>query len=239
MDIDRIISSQQISRRNLLKRGGLLAGAAIGMPAILAACAPDAPTPPAASTEPTAIDTSNIAGSKIKVGTYGGFFEENFARCTRPSPRSPMSRLNPSRSRPRRYGSCCLSRPSRPAGPPPADVSMLSGVGLQRAINGDILAKYATSDIPTSKNLEDGYVRTDDDGNVTGVGGLSWYITLVSNTDRVKDSPGHVVGLLGPAVEERAGVAPERCQLLLARDHRRDTTSAATTSSRPRRACSR
>ncbi len=80
MDIDRVISSQQISRRNLLKRGGILAGAAIGMPAILAACAPDAPTPPAGSSEPTAIDTSNIAGSKIKVGTYGGFFEENFAK---------------------------------------------------------------------------------------------------------------------------------------------------------------
>ena len=66
---------------------------------------------------------------------------------------------------------------------------MLSGVGLQRAINGDILAKYATSDIPTSENLEEGYIKTDDEGNVIGVGGLSWYITLVSNTDRVKESP--------------------------------------------------
>jgi len=46
VDIDRILSTQEISRRNLLKRGGLLAGAAIGMPTILAACAPDAPTEP-------------------------------------------------------------------------------------------------------------------------------------------------------------------------------------------------
>jgi putative spermidine/putrescine transport system substrate-binding protein len=66
---------------------------------------------------------------------------------------------------------------------------MLSGVGLQRAINGEILATYQTSDIPTSENLAEDYIRTDEDGNVTGVGGLSWYITLVSNTDRVKESP--------------------------------------------------
>ena len=51
------------------------------------------------------------------------------------------------------------------------------------------LATYQTSDIPTSENLAEGYIRTDDDGNVTGVGGLSWYITIVSNTDRVPESP--------------------------------------------------
>jgi putative spermidine/putrescine transport system substrate-binding protein len=189
VDIDRVISSQQISRRNLLKRGGILAGAAIGMPAILAACAPDAPTPPAGSSEPTAIDTSNIAGSKIKVGTYGGFFEENFAKMY-PAFTEEFDVEVESVSQPTSEEWVVLLQQTISAGgAPPADVSMLSGVGLQRAINGDILAKYATSDIPTSKNLEDGYVRTDDDGNVTGVGGLSWYITLVSNTDRVKDSP--------------------------------------------------
>lgn len=189
MDIDRIISSQQISRRNLLKRGGILAGAAIGMPAILAACAPKAATPPAGSTEPTAIDTSNIAGSKIKVGTYGGFFEENFKKMYPAftdefdveveSVAEPTSEVWVTQ----------LQQAIAAGGTPPADVSMLSGVGLQRAINGEILATYQTSDIPESENLAEGYIRTDADGNVTGVGGLSWYITLVSNTDRVKVSP--------------------------------------------------
>jgi putative spermidine/putrescine transport system substrate-binding protein len=45
------------------------------------------------------------------------------------------------------------------------------------------------SDIPTAENLAEGYVRTDDAGNVTGVGAVSWYITLVSNTERVDESP--------------------------------------------------
>jgi putative spermidine/putrescine transport system substrate-binding protein len=184
MDIDRVIS-----RRSLLKRGGVLAGAAVGMPAILAACAPSAPQQPVTGNEPTPIDTSNIEGSTIKVGTYGGFFEENFKKTypafekefgvtveSVPQPTSEVWVVN-------------LQQTIEAGGPPAADVSMLSGVGLQRAINGDILAKYQTTDIPTSKNLSEGYVRTDDDGNVVGVGGLSWYITLVSNTDRVPKSP--------------------------------------------------
>jgi putative spermidine/putrescine transport system substrate-binding protein len=183
MDIDRVIS-----RRSLLKRGGVLAGAAIGMPAILAACAPNNPTPPATGGSPTSIDTSDIAGSKIKVGTYGGFFEENF-RKVYPKFTKEFDVEVESVSQPTsEVWVVNLQQAIQAGGAPPADVSMLSGVGLQRAINGDILATYQTSDIPTSTNLAEGYVRTDDDGNVTGVGGLSWYITLVSNTDRVPDS---------------------------------------------------
>ncbi|MDQ4109422.1 MAG: extracellular solute-binding protein [Actinomycetota bacterium] len=188
MEIDQVIN-ERISRRSLLKRGGILAGAAIGMPAILAACAPDAPAPPSGGTEPTPIDTSNIEGSTIKVGTYGGFFEENF-REMYPAFTEEFGVEVESVSQPTsEVWVTQLQQAIAAGGTPPADVSMLSGVGLQRAINGEILATYKASDIPTSENLAEGYVRTDGDGNVTGVGGLSWYITLVSNTDRVKESP--------------------------------------------------
>jgi len=184
VDIDRVIS-----RRSLLKRGGVLAGAAIGMPAILAACAPDAPTEPAGDASPTPIDTSNIAGSTIKVGTYGGFFEENFRKIY-PKFTKEFDVEVESVSQPTsEVWVVQLQQAISAGGAPPADVSMLSGVGLQRAINGEILATYQTSDIPTSENLAEGYIRTDDAGNVTGVGGLSWYITIVSNTDRVAESP--------------------------------------------------
>ena len=188
MDIDRVISEQAISRRSLLKRGGLLAGAALGMPAILAACAPSAPSEPAASSVTGPIDTSNIAGSKIKVGTYGGFFEENFAKLYPKFTKEFDVEVESVSEPTSEVWVVQLQQAIQAGGAPPADVSMLSGVGLQRAINGDILAKYRTTDIPTSENLAEGYIRTDDDGNVTGVGGLSWYITIVSNTDRVPES---------------------------------------------------
>jgi putative spermidine/putrescine transport system substrate-binding protein len=184
VDIDRAIS-----RRSLLKRGGILAGTAIGMPAILAACAPNQPTQPAGNPEPTAIDTSNIAGSKIKVGTYGGFFEDNFSKMYPAFTEETGVEVESVEESTSEVWVVNLQQAIEAGGPPPTDVSMLSGVGIQRAIKGDILAKYRTSDIPQSENLDEGYVRTDDEGNVTGVGGVSWYITIVSNTDRVKESP--------------------------------------------------
>jgi putative spermidine/putrescine transport system substrate-binding protein len=198
VDIDRILRQQLdsqatggrgISRRDLLKRSGLFAGAALGMPAILAACAPNAPAEPAGNESPTPIDTTNIAGATIKVGTYGGFFEENFRKMY-PAFTEEFDVEVESVSEPTsEVWVTQLQQAIAAGGAPPADVSMLSGVGLQRAINGDILATYQTSDIPDSVNLAEGYVRTDEAGNVTGVGGLSWYITIVSNTDRVKESP--------------------------------------------------
>ncbi len=151
--------------------------------------APDAPAEPTGNPSPTEIDTSNIAGSTIKVGTYGGFFEENFSKLY-PAFTEEFEVEVESVSEPTSEEWVVLLQQAIAAGgAPPADVSMLSGVGLQRAINGEILATYQTSDIPTSENLAEGYIRTDDAGNVTGVGGLSWYITIVSNTDRVKESP--------------------------------------------------
>lgn len=189
MDIDQVLRDGRLSRRDLLKRGGVLAGAAIGMPAILAACAPDAPAPPSGDPGPTAVDTSNIAGSTIKVGTYGGFFEENFSKMYPAFTQKTGVEVESVEESTSEVWVVTLQQAIEAGGPPPTDVSMLSGVGIQRAINGDILAKYRTSDIPQSENLDDGYVRTDDEGNVAGVGGVSWYITIVSNTDRVKESP--------------------------------------------------
>jgi putative spermidine/putrescine transport system substrate-binding protein len=177
VNIDDVLVNGRLSRRDLLKRGG-----------VLAACAPDAPAPPSGGTEPTPIDTSNIAGSTIKVGTYGGFFEENFRKMY-PAFTEEFDVEVESVSQPTsEVWVVQLQQAISAGGAPPADVSMLSGVGLQRAINGDILAKYTIDDIPESVHLAEGYIRTDKDG-VIGVGGLSWYITLVSNTDRVKESP--------------------------------------------------
>jgi putative spermidine/putrescine transport system substrate-binding protein len=186
VDVDRIIS-----RRELLRRGGVLAGASIGLPAVLAACAPDQPAEPAGGASPTAtpVDISNIEGARIKVSTYGGFFEENFRKMYPAFTKETGVEVESIAEPTSEVWVVQLQQSIDAGAPPPADVSMLSGVGIQRAINGDILARYAVSDISQADNLAEGYVRTDDDGNVTGVGAVSWYITIVSNTERVPESP--------------------------------------------------
>jgi putative spermidine/putrescine transport system substrate-binding protein len=182
MDRDRLIS-----RRELLRRGGLLTGTGLALPAILAACAPDAPAPePAAEGPPSPAD---IEGASIKVATYGGFFEENF-KTMYPAFSDATGVTVESVAEPTSEAWVIQLQNSVDAGtPPPADVSMLSGVGVQRAINGNILATYDLASIPNYEFLADGYIRNAADGSVAGVGAVSWYITIVSNTERVKESP--------------------------------------------------
>jgi putative spermidine/putrescine transport system substrate-binding protein len=68
-------------------------------------------------------------------------------------------------------------------------VSMLSGVGIQRAINGEIYAPIDLALVPNADVLAEGFVRETADGQVAGIGAVSWYITIVSNTERVAESP--------------------------------------------------
>ena len=179
---------RQISRRELLRRGGVLAGSGMAMPALLAACAPSKPAP-AAGPSSSSTAPPSIEGAKIKVSTYGGFFEDNF-KTMYPAFTDETGVEVESIAEPTSEVWVVQLQQSVEAGtPPPADVSMLSGVGVQRAINGGILATYDLSAIPNNEFLAEGYVRNDDAGAVAGVGAVSWYITIVSNTDRVPESP--------------------------------------------------
>lgn len=178
-------AGKRISRREFLRRS---AGAAVALPsagAILAACAKE-PPPAGGGATPA---TVSLEGSKIKVSTYGGFFEENFSKMY-PGFTEQTGVEVESVSEPTSEVWVIQLEQSVKAGtPPPADVSMLSGVGIQRAIKGEVLATYDLSEIPNQQYLAEGFVRTDDAGKVMGVGAVSWYITLVSNTDRVPESP--------------------------------------------------
>ncbi len=70
-------TGRSLTRRDFLKRVPA-AGAALTIPGILAACSPEEPAT-SGSASPTAVDTGSIEGARIKVSTYGGFFEENFS----------------------------------------------------------------------------------------------------------------------------------------------------------------
>ena len=178
---------RSLTRRDFLKRVPA-AGAPLTIPGILAACSPEEPAT-SGSASPTAIDTGSIEGARIKVSTYGGFFEENFSTFYPDFTQQTGVEVESISEPTSEVWVVQLEQAVKAGTPPPADVSMLSGVGIQRAINGGVLATYAPSDVPNSSQLAEGYVRTDDGGMVAGIGAVSWYITLVSNTDRVQVSP--------------------------------------------------
>ncbi len=178
------------TRREFLRRVPP-AAAAVSIPAILAACAPETPAGGGGggSPEPAAIDTGNISGQRIKVSTYGGFFEENFAKMYPDFTKETGVQVESISQPTSEVWVTELDQSVKAGTPPPADVSMLSGVGIQRAVKGDIVTTWDPKYLTQGDNLAEGYVRLDDNGMITGVGAVSWYITLVSNTDRVPESP--------------------------------------------------
>ncbi|MDQ4029327.1 MAG: extracellular solute-binding protein [Actinomycetota bacterium] len=181
-------NQRPIDRREFLRRAQI-AGAGLAIPGILAACAPEREdTPTAAGGGGGDGDGGPIEGATIKVGTYGGFFEENF-RKVYPKFTEETGAEVESVAQPTSEQWVVQLEQASKAGAVPADVSMLSNVGMLRAIEGDILAGFDLSDIPNNKYLAPGFVTENDAGEVIGVGAVSWYITLVSNTERVSDSP--------------------------------------------------
>jgi putative spermidine/putrescine transport system substrate-binding protein len=185
------MSGRRYSRREFLRRVPP-AAAVLTVPGILAACAPENPSGGGAggtSATPAVIDTGSISGDRIKVSTYGGFFEENFSKMYPAFTKKTGVEVESVSEPTSEVWVNELDQSVKAGTPPPADVSMLSGVGIQRAVNGGILATYDPSNITQADNLAEGYVRLSDDGLVTGVGAVSWYITIVSNTDRVPESP--------------------------------------------------
>ena len=184
---------EAISRRELLRRGGIAVGV-LSIPGLLAACGSEPPAEPegggtTAATGAESPTPQPIEGAKIKVSTYGGFFEENFATFYPALTKETGVEVESISEPTSEVWVVQLQQATDAGAPPPADVSMLSGVGIQRAINGEILATYDQAAIPQAANLAEGYVRLDPAGMVAGVGGVSWYITLVSNTERVAESP--------------------------------------------------
>ncbi|HEU4831321.1 MAG TPA: extracellular solute-binding protein [Actinomycetota bacterium] len=182
---------EAISRRELLRRGGIAAGV-LSIPGLLAACGSEPPAEGGGTTAATGAESPTlqpIEGAKIKVSTYGGFFEENFATFYPAFTKETGVEVESISEPTSEVWVVQLQQATDAGAPPPADVSMLSGVGIQRAINGEILATYDQAAIPQAANLAEGYLRLDPAGLVAGVGGVSWYITLVSNTERVAESP--------------------------------------------------
>jgi putative spermidine/putrescine transport system substrate-binding protein len=199
---------RKLTRRELLRRAPAFGAAGLSLPAILAACGRTADDVGGGATagatgstaqSPTPIPTGDLEGTSLKVSTYGGFFEENFAAMYPAFTEETGVEIESIAQPTSEVWVVQLDQSVRAGTPPPADISMLSGVGIQRAINGDVLATYGMSDLPNAANLAEGYVRTDDAGNITGVGAVSWYITLVSNTERVDESPTSWTAFWDPA----------------------------------------
>lgn len=161
------IRSHSPSRRRFLTTTGALAGvAAMGFPAIHVRAA-----------EP------------LKVGAYGGFFKDSFDEHVFPAFTEDTGIAVESVAEPTGEAWLVQLQNAARAGVAPADVSMMAQVPRLKGERAELWAPLDEGKLPNAKFLEPHFVQRYPDDRISGIGAVSWYITLVSNTEMYPEPP--------------------------------------------------
>ena len=154
-----------MKRRDLLKASA--AGvAALSMPSILRA-----------------------QGAALKVGTYGGYFQESFDKHIYPDFTAATGIAIESIGEPTGEAWLVQLQQAARARQAPADVSKMAQVARIKGERSELWAKLDEAKMPNVANLPDHFVHRYADGSLNGTGAVSWYITLVTNTETYPEAP--------------------------------------------------
>ncbi|MRG57622.1 extracellular solute-binding protein [Phyllobacterium sp. SYP-B3895] len=159
------ILQKGVSRRVVLATGAIAAGT-LAMPSILRA-----------------------QDKSLKVGVYGGYFKDSFDKNIFPEFTKATGITVESVAEPTGEAWLVQLEQAAKAGAAPADVSMMSQVAMLKGQTTKLWTPIDMAKIPNSKNLLDRFINKYPDGGVAGIGAVSWYITLVTNTDVYKEAP--------------------------------------------------
>jgi putative spermidine/putrescine transport system substrate-binding protein len=178
----RDVLNAKLGRRAVLGAG--LAGASmLAMPAVLRA-----------------------QDKSLKVGVYGGFFKDSFDKNIFTDFTKATGITVESVAEPTGEAWLVQLEQAARAGAAPADVSMMSQVAILKGQATDLWAPLDAAKLPNSKNLLDRFVNKYPDGRIAGIGAVSWYITLVTNTDVYKEAPTSWEALWDPANADKLGL---------------------------------
>ncbi|HMB78382.1 MAG TPA: ABC transporter substrate-binding protein [Kiloniellaceae bacterium] len=156
------------------------------------------------------------AAEPLKVGTYGGYFEESFVKHIYPDFTKETGIEVESVAEPTGQTWVIQIRNAAKAGVAPADVSMMAGVPRLRGAAEGLWMPLDEDALPNAKYLSDPFVARYDDGKIYGVGAVSWYITLCSNTEEIPEAPTSWGDMWDPKYEDSLGLLalPDNSYLL-------------------------
>lgn len=142
----------------------------------------------------------------LKIGVYGGYFKDSFDKNIFPEFTKATGIAVESIAEP--TGEAWLVQLSQAAraGQAPADVSMMSQVAMLKGQSSDLWAPLDLAKIKNSANLMERFINKYPDGRVSGIGAVSWYITLVTNTDVYKEAPTSWAAFWDPANKDKLGL---------------------------------
>ena len=129
------------------------------------------------------------AAGSLKVGTYGGYFKDSFDEHIYPDFTKETGIEVQSIAEPTGEAWLVQLQTAARAGAAPADVSMMAQVARIKGQNANLWAELDESKLPNIKNLRENFVHRYPDGKISGIGAVSWYVTLATNTDAYSTAP--------------------------------------------------
>lgn len=145
-------------------------------------------------------------GTPLKVGTYGGYFEESFRTHIYPDFTQASGIEIESIAEPTGEAWLVQLEQAARAGQAPADVSMMAQVARIRGERAGLWARLDRAAMPNVANLPDHFIYAYGDGGFYGTGAVSWFISLVTNTEVYPDAPDSWTALWDPANADRLGL---------------------------------
>lgn len=128
-------------------------------------------------------------GAALKVGTYGGYFQDSFNKHIYPDFTAATGIAVDSIGEPTGEAWLVQLQQAARAGQAPADVSMMAQVARIKGERAELWARLDEAKMPNVANLPDHFVHRYADGALNGTGAVSWYITLVTNTGTYPEAP--------------------------------------------------
>jgi putative spermidine/putrescine transport system substrate-binding protein len=131
----------------------------------------------------------SAAEKTLKVGAYGGYFKDSFDKHIFPDFTKETGIKVESVAEPTGEAWLVQLEQAAKAGVAPADVNMIAQVPMLRGQKTNLWMPLDLKKIPNHKNLLPVFIHKYPDGKVDGIGAVSWYITLVSNTKVFPEAP--------------------------------------------------
>ncbi len=142
----------------------------------------------------------------LKVGVYGGYFKDSFDKHIFPDFTKATGIAIESIAEPTGEAWLVQLEQAAKAGQAPADVSMISQVSMIKGQSTELWSPLDAAKLKNMGNLKDTFINTYKDGRIAGIGAVSWYITLVTNTDAYKEAPTSWEALWDPANADKLGL---------------------------------
>jgi putative spermidine/putrescine transport system substrate-binding protein len=142
----------------------------------------------------------------LKVGAYGGYFKDSFDKHVFPLFTQKTGIAVESVAEPTGEAWLVQLQQAAQANIAPADVSMMSQVATLKGMAVDLWAALDPSKTPNAANVKPEFVNKYLDGRICGIGAVTWYITLVSNTKAYPTAPDSCGFLWDPSNADKLGL---------------------------------